>query len=59
MKIISPQVHGYLDYFTVVVFLLAPTLMGLTGIPALLAYALAGIHLAMTLVTYFRSVSPS
>ena len=53
MKIIAPRVHGYLDYVTVVVFLLAPTLLGLTGFPAQLAYALAGIHLAMTLVTDF------
>ncbi|MGH8590979.1 MAG: hypothetical protein ACREXX_17125 [Gammaproteobacteria bacterium] len=53
MKIISPHVHGYLDYVTVVVFLLAPTLIGLTGFPAQLAYALAGIHLVMTLVTDF------
>ncbi|MGH8607448.1 MAG: hypothetical protein ACREX9_08520 [Gammaproteobacteria bacterium] len=49
----SPHVHGYLDYVTVVVFLLAPTLIGLTGFPAQLAYALAGIHLVMTLVTDF------
>lgn len=53
MKIISPRMHGYLDYVTVVIFLLAPTLIGLTGIPAILAYALAAIHLTMTLVTDF------
>ena len=53
MNIISSHVHGYLDYVTVVVFLLAPTLIGLTGFPAQLAYALAAIHLVMTLVTDF------
>jgi hypothetical protein len=53
MKIISPRVHGYLDYVTVVVFLLAPMVIGLTGIPAMLAYALAGVHLVMTLATDF------
>ena len=53
MKIISPRVHGYIDYVTVVVFLLAPTLIGLTGFPAILAYVLAGVHLLMTLVTEF------
>jgi hypothetical protein len=53
MNTISLHVHGYLDYVTVVVFLLAPTLIGLTGFPAQLAYALAGIHLVMTLVTDF------
>ncbi len=53
MNRISPQVHGYLDYVTVAVFLIAPTLFGLTGLPAQLAYALAVIHLVMTLVTDF------
>jgi len=53
MKIISLRVHGYLDYATVVVFLLAPTLIGLTGLPAMLAYGLAGVHLLMTLLTDF------
>jgi hypothetical protein len=51
--IINPLVHGYLDYFTVVVFLLAPSLLGLTGLAGTLAYALAVIHLAMTLITDF------
>ncbi|WP_411725577.1 hypothetical protein [Methyloglobulus sp.] len=53
MKIISPTQHGYLDYVTVVLFLAAPTLIGLTGVAGALAYALAAIHLAMTLVTDF------
>lgn len=51
--IINPLIHGYLDYFTVVVFLLAPSLLGLDGLAGALAYALAVIHLAMTLVTDF------
>ena len=45
--------HGYLDYVTVALFLLAPTVIGLTGMAATIAYALAGIHLAMTLATDF------
>jgi hypothetical protein len=53
MKIISPTQHGYLDYVTVSLFLVAPTLVGLTGMAGTIAYALAGIHLAMTLVTDF------
>jgi hypothetical protein len=40
MKIISPTQHGYRDYVTVALFLVAPTLIGLVG-------------LAMTLVTDF------
>jgi hypothetical protein len=53
MKIISPTQHGYLDYVTVILFLIAPTLIGLTGMAGIIAYALAGIHLAMTLATDF------
>ena len=53
MKILSPTQHGYLDYLTVVIFLLAPSLIGLTGLAGTIAYLLAAIHLAMTLVTDF------
>jgi hypothetical protein len=53
MKILSPTLHGYIDYAVVVLFLFAPALIGLTGIAGTIAYALAGIHLAMTLVTDF------
>jgi hypothetical protein len=53
MKILNPRTHGYLDYVTPILFLVAPTLFGLTGIPAMLAYTLAIIHLVMTLVTDF------
>ncbi|MCI0553058.1 MAG: hypothetical protein L0287_19090 [Anaerolineae bacterium] len=53
MKIISLHIHRYIDYVTVVVFLLAPVLIGLTGLPAILAYVLAGVHFLMTLVTDF------
>ncbi|MDQ3565632.1 MAG: hypothetical protein M3436_16440 [Pseudomonadota bacterium] len=53
MKILNPHTHGYLDYVTVILFLVAPTVLGLTGIPAMLAYTLAIIHLVMTLVTDF------
>lgn len=53
MKILSPTQHGYLDYLTVVIFLLAPSLIGLTGVAGVIAYLLAGIHLAMTLITDF------
>ena len=53
MKMISPTNHGYLDFATVVIFLLVPTLFSLNGLPAILAYALAIIHLAVTLATDF------
>jgi hypothetical protein len=53
MKIISVKNHGYLDYVTVLAFALIPTLFGFEGIPAYLSYALAAIHLLMTLLTAF------
>src|SRR5271163_94752 len=51
MKIISDQMHGVLDYLTVIIFALAPSLIGFTGVAAAVSYALAIIHLAMTLTT--------
>ncbi|MGR9100937.1 MAG: hypothetical protein ACU826_10255 [Gammaproteobacteria bacterium] len=53
MKIISPTLHGYLDYTTVALFFLAPSFFGLSGMAGGIAYALAVIHLALTVVTDF------
>jgi hypothetical protein len=53
MKLITPSAHGYLDYATVAVFLLSPKLLGFEGLPALLSWALAGVHLGLTLATDF------
>jgi hypothetical protein len=53
MKIISPTLHGYLDYVTVLLFLIAPTIFGLSGTAGSFAYILAVIHLTMTLITDF------
>lgn len=53
MKVVSPRIHGYFDFLTVVIFLLAPTLLGLSELPAMLAYALAGVHLIVTLASDF------
>ena len=51
MKMISDTAHGVLDYLTVAIFAMAPSILGLTGFAALVSYALAAIHLAMTLLT--------
>lgn len=51
MKIISDQMHGVLDYVTVIIFALAPSVLGFAGVAAVVSYALAIIHLAMTLAT--------
>ncbi len=53
MKVISPRIHGYLDFLTVFIFLLAPTLLGLEQLSAILAYSLAVVHLLVTLASDF------
>ena len=53
MKVISPRIHGYFDFLTVVIFLLAPALLGLSQLPAMLAYSLAAVHLIVTLTSDF------
>lgn len=53
MRILSARIHGVLDFFIVAVFLLAPLLVGLGGSPAAISYALAVVHLLMTLMTRF------
>ncbi|MCB1949840.1 MAG: hypothetical protein H6940_13490 [Burkholderiales bacterium] len=53
MKVISPRLHGYLDFLTVFIFLIAPTLLGLSQLPAILAYTLAVVHLIVTLGSDF------
>ncbi|MGH6838362.1 MAG: hypothetical protein ACREDT_06115 [Methylocella sp.] len=53
MKPISLTLHGAIDYLAVFIFAAAPAVIGLSGWPAVLSYALAGIHLLMTLLTDF------
>ncbi len=53
MKILSPKIHGYLDFLTVIIFALAPTLFGFNGLPATISYVLAVVHLLLTLATAF------
>ncbi len=53
MKFLTPRIHGYLDYLTVLIFFLAPLLLGLEGLSAGISYALAVIHLLMTVLTDF------
>ena len=53
MKVISPRIHGYFDFLTVFIFLLAPTLLGLGQLSAMLAYGLAVVHLIVTFASDF------
>lgn len=53
MNLLGHRLHGVLDYVTVAGFLAAPTVLGLSGTPALVAYTLAGVHLVLTLLSAF------
>ena len=54
MKIISPKVHGILDYLTVVFLALSPTLFKMEGTLCYMTYALAAIHFILTALTNFE-----
>jgi len=51
MRAVSRRAHRNLDYAVIVVFALAPVVLSLTGAAAGLSYALAAVHLLLTLVT--------
>lgn len=53
MKILSPFVHGILDFVVVIAFAVAPTVLGFAGTPRVTCYVLAVVHAAMTLITAF------
>ncbi len=53
MKRLPASVHRSLDMLAVICFLGAPILLGLTGTAALVSYALAAIHVLVTLSTKF------
>ena len=53
MRVLTPQIHRGLDYLTVIIFLLAPSILGFSGLSAVLARILAFVHLIMTSLTAF------
>ena len=53
MHPLHARFHRILDFVTVVGFAFAPSLLGLKGLPATLAYVLAAVHLLLTLLTQF------
>jgi hypothetical protein len=53
MKFLSPRIHGYLDYVVVAALLLAPSIFGFSGAPAILCYVLAVAQLGMSLLTAY------
>ncbi|HXH00908.1 MAG TPA: hypothetical protein VNI56_01780 [Xanthomonadaceae bacterium] len=53
MKILGASIHGVLDYVSVALFAAVPSLFGLTGLPAMILYALAAVHLLVSLATRY------
>lgn len=51
--LLNPRIHGYIDYLAVALLALAPSLFGFSGVPALLCYGLAVVHLGMSLLTAY------
>lgn len=53
MKLFNPTVHGVIDYVFGALFLLAPTLFGLSPLPATICYVIGVAHLLMSLLTEY------
>ena len=53
MNLLSPKVHGYIDYLADVVLLLSPTIFDLSPLPSNILYTLGTAHLVMNLVTSY------
>lgn len=53
MPRLAPGMHRLLDLVTIIGFGVAPSLLGLAGVAAILAYSLAAIHLLLSLLTHF------
>jgi hypothetical protein len=53
MKFISPKIHGIIDILFVIFLLISPTLFGFTEPTVKFTYALATIHLLLTLLTVY------
>ena len=51
----SSQVHGILDYLTVVILLISPSLFEMGSKASLFTYTLAIIHLVLTFFTDFEA----
>ncbi|MGH7655686.1 MAG: hypothetical protein ACREN6_13590 [Gemmatimonadaceae bacterium] len=53
MRLILPGFHRLLDFVTIIAFALAPSVLSLSGFAATLAYLLACVHLALTVLSQF------
>lgn len=55
MKLISPKLHGIVDYCLIIFLFLSPVLFGLPGDTGPLVYGLALLQLVLTVVTNYSS----
>ena len=55
MKFIPPRIHGIIDFLVVLFLLASPMSFGLSGFVAIFTYALAIVHLTLTLLTDFSA----
>lgn len=53
MKVLNGMMHGLIDYASVLILALGPTVSGFTGPQARICYVLAFVHLLLTLATKF------
>jgi hypothetical protein len=53
LKVLSPSVHGVVDYAVVAGFATAPSILAFSRVPTTIAWVLASVHLVLTLATAF------
>jgi hypothetical protein len=53
MRLLGPRIHGYVDVAAILIFALAPFLVGLGGPPALISWGLALVFLILALFTRY------
>jgi hypothetical protein len=53
MRVLGPRIHGYFDVAAILIFALAPFVVGLGGPPALISWGLALVFLILALFTRF------
>ncbi len=51
LKFLDDAIHGVLDYGVVIIFALAPSLLGISDFSAVLCYVLAAVHLLVTILS--------
>ncbi len=54
MKVISPKLHGILDYLVVLFLAASPTLFKMEGALCNFTYGLAAVHLVLTICTSYE-----